>query len=162
MNYKFVDGYENYIIFKTGKVFSLKTNRFMKPILHTRNGRQEYRIALSKDNKQKWFLLARLIAIHFIPNPHEKEEVDHIDRNSLNNSLSNLSWVTRSENQLNKGLRSDNELGLRYIRKTKYNTFSVQIERLNFHKCYKTLEEAILQRNAFLDYMGEDYLNIDE
>jgi hypothetical protein len=56
--------------------------------------------------KVKQFLLARLLALHFIPNPLNKKEVDHIDRNPLNNSLSNLRWATRTENCLNKGLES--------------------------------------------------------
>ena len=36
--------------------------------------------------------------------PTGKHEVDHIDRNRANNCLSNLRWVTRSENHLNKGV----------------------------------------------------------
>lgn len=36
--------------------------------------------------------------------PSGKHEVDHMDRNRTNNHLSNLRWVTRSENHLNKGV----------------------------------------------------------
>ena len=38
------------------------------------------------------------MATHFIPNPENKLEVNHIDGNKQNYSLSNLEWVTSSEN----------------------------------------------------------------
>ena len=40
----------------------------------------------------------RIVAKEFIPNPNHKPEVNHIDGNKMNNSVSNLEWVTRSEN----------------------------------------------------------------
>lgn len=164
MDYKQIEGYPNYIIFKTGKIYSKKINRFMKPWIHTdkRTGRQDYQIGLYKNGKQKAFLLARLLGIHFIPNPHNKPQIDHIDRNPLNNDLSNLIWATLKEQARNKGLYNNNILGLRYISKTKNNTYEVSIKIHNYDKTYKTEEEAILQRNMFLDFIGEDYLNIDK
>lgn len=44
-----------------------------------------YRIlALSCGNKKKTTRLHRLLALHFIPNPENKPEVNHIDGNKLN------------------------------------------------------------------------------
>lgn len=40
----------------------------------------------------------RLLMESFIPNEHNKQHINHIDGNKLNNSLSNLEWVTPKEN----------------------------------------------------------------
>ena len=44
----------------------------------------------------------RILAKHFIPNPENLQEVDHIDRDKTNNALDNLRWVTRTENNSNR------------------------------------------------------------
>jgi len=165
MNYKEIEDYPNYLIYRDGRVWSKKRKIFMKPRLaiNKNDGRKEYRLGLCKNGKPKDFKIHRLLGIAFIYNddPINKTQIDHIDRNSLNNDLSNLRWATWEEQQLNKGLYNNNKLGLRHIlfRRNRYN---VQIKRFNYDKTFKTEEEAILQRNMFLDFMGEDYLNIDK
>ena len=56
------------------------------------------RVSLSKFGKIKDFSVHRLVAIVFIPNPFNKEEVNHINGIHNENRKSNLEWVTRSEN----------------------------------------------------------------
>lgn len=57
-------------------------------------------VALYKDGKFKKFLLSRLVAQTFIPNPDNKPEVNHKKGNKANCKQSNLEWSTRSENML--------------------------------------------------------------
>lgn len=56
-------------------------------------------VSLWKSWKVKWFLVHRLVAIHFIENILSKPCVNHIDWNKDNNSVTNLEWVSFSENE---------------------------------------------------------------
>lgn len=81
----------------TGKV----RNKLLGKILVTGLDKRGYpRIRISINGLKKSLRIHRLVAIHFIPNPQNKSQVNHIDGNKLNNNDWNLEWNTNSENQL--------------------------------------------------------------
>ena len=77
-----------------------------------RSSHSDKRVKLWKDGAVKTHLVSRLIATTFIPNPENKGFVNHKNGDPLDNSIENLEWVTRSENQLHAfktGLMSTNK-----------------------------------------------------
>lgn len=100
---KDIRGYEGlYGITMTGRVWSYKTKRFLKPNV-VDNGYLQ--VSLYKDNKRKYFYVHRLVAETYIPNPDNKPQVGHIDDNPRNNCWDNIYWTT-ALNNCNYGSRA--------------------------------------------------------
>jgi hypothetical protein len=92
---KEIIGFENYTIDERGNVFSKKRNRYIKPF----NNKYGYpSIYLCSDGKRKFFLIHRLVATAFIPNPDNLKEINHKDENPANPTADNLEWCTRKYN----------------------------------------------------------------
>lgn len=87
--------YPNYGITKSGVIYNLKRKR--RKITNYWLGYEK--VNLSKNNKTYTEWVHRLVAITFIENKEGKPEVNHKDGNRKNNTVENLEWVTRSENQ---------------------------------------------------------------
>jgi hypothetical protein len=87
--------YPNYLISLDGKLFSLKTMKFIKPN-KDRDGYIFYR--MSKKSKEFQRKAHRLVAITYLDNPFNKTDVNHKDGVKSNNLLTNLEWATKSEN----------------------------------------------------------------
>jgi hypothetical protein len=100
--FKEIPGYPNYNATYDGKIYNNKICKFMV-LQKTHEG--YFRISIRDgDGKQNKFLVHRLVAITFIPNPLNKPQVNHKDNDKTNNCVDNLEWITNQENR-NQALR---------------------------------------------------------
>lgn len=95
-------GYSRYFFGNDGSVWYKGKSGELKKFKHfsgkATNG--YCKVHLTNDTKQrKSYWLHRVIAMLFLENIENKEFVNHKDGNKLNNSVDNLEWTTRSENE---------------------------------------------------------------
>ena len=100
--WKDISGYEGkYQVSNTGKVRSLnyKRTRKSKVLKICTNKKDGYkRVMLFKNGKYKAYLVHRLVAQAFIPNPNNYPIINHKDENRSNNYYKNLEWCTYEYN----------------------------------------------------------------
>ncbi len=83
---------EDYLITEKGEIINKRRNRIVKP---QPNGKGYLRVSIGG----KLQFVHRLVAEKYIPNPENKEQVNHKDGNKLNNCVENLEWATNQENR---------------------------------------------------------------
>ena len=95
--WKDIPGYEDeYQASNLGNIRSIKSNNLILKGDYQPNGYK--RVYLWKNGSKKNLLVHRLVALSFLPNPNNYEEVNHLDENKANNKLENLEWCTHSYN----------------------------------------------------------------
>lgn len=111
VNWKVLTGYNGrYLVSDTGEVVQLDRMvivdgqpREVYAFLKQNTDRRGYRtVSLTevRGGKQTYHKVHRLVGQMFIPNPDGKPYINHIDENAGNNHVSNLEWVTQSENTM--------------------------------------------------------------
>jgi hypothetical protein len=96
-----VVGNDRYMVNRYGDVMNAETGMILK---QQKNKAGYMTVCLYKADShiKKTARVHRLVAEAFIDNPHNKEDVNHIDGNKENNFVKNLEWATRSENNYHK------------------------------------------------------------
>lgn len=151
--FKTIEAYKHYTVNELGQVSSkdrmivtidgksyFRKGKLLKPKKH----KDGYLfVTLTKEKIKKNFYVHRLVAEAFIPNPENKPQVNHINGNKTDNTISNLEWVTNAENSRHA---YNNGLYFR-IEHLKPNSQAV-IDTVN-NTCYPTIKEAAnaLNRN---------------
>jgi hypothetical protein len=112
VSYAVVNNFPNYRIYSDGRCENIKSGRFLKAQYNKRLNRYHY--SLSNKVETKTIKRYRLVAMNLIPNPNNLREVDHRDGDSTHDDISNLRWVTSSDNMHN--LNETADTGVRFIK----------------------------------------------
>lgn len=132
-------GFEGrYEIFEDGSIISLFNN---KPICQWKDNVGYLQVKLMKENKNYYKRVHRLVAEHFLFNPDNLPQVNHIDGDKTNNNLSNLEWI---DNKNNTQHGYDNNL---YHSKHRCIGIKVFDKLGNYIDTYKSIRETAEKLN---------------
>ena len=120
--------------FKKGTVLKQKFNRVTG----------YYVVTLWKNGEQKGYTVHRLIASHFLPKDDKREVVNHKDGNKLNNCVSNLEWVSYSENLSHSYSQLNRKVNKRSVHKQTVYYINKEGNLL----CAESVEEASRQTHV--------------
>jgi hypothetical protein len=148
--WKKIEGFENYSVSTLGRINNNDTGKLLTGKIEKRYGYR--RVGLTKNGKQKFLFIHRLVAIAFIENPENKSDVDHVDNNPSNNSLENLRWATHRENLMNQQIPINNTSGVKGVcwfkRDQKWRA-QIKIDGKQIYiGQFDTLEDATLARQT--------------
>lgn len=101
-------GYPNYSVDTEGNVWSYPRNGTKKQICKLKGKINQHgyvSVVLHKNNIGKTFLVHRLVALAFIPNPNNYPQINHKNEIKTDNRVENLEWCTSKYNN-NYGTRN--------------------------------------------------------
>ena len=102
---EYIRGFEGrYVVSNMGYI--RRCGKKGKPNYGTLNNRKDYIVHITDNaGKSRIMSISRIVAEHFIPNPENKPQVDHISTDRSNNRADNLRWVWPKENMANARTR---------------------------------------------------------
>ena len=157
-----INGYLNYQVSNIGRVRNSTTGIILKPVVINTG---YFKVTLSIEGSRKQLLIHRLVAQEFIDNPTGKANVDHINHNVKDNTISNLRWVSQSEDGMNQRKQQHTSSPYKGVsfnkRKNKWHAY-IKINGTRKHLWFflREKEAAAKYNEAAIELFGEyAYLN---
>ena len=134
-----------YLISQNGEIKNIKTNKILKGTI--RNGYKMVKLTI--EGKKKDYLVHRLVAMTFLDNPLNLPQVNHKDKNKLNNCVFNLEWVSIQENMIHRSKNLKNSKAKIVKQEVILNEHWRQFKDTNYWisdvgQCYNTKTKCIL------------------
>jgi DNA-binding protein Fis len=134
-----------YEINRNGDVRSLHKRNYHKIVSQRIDRGGYYAVRLHKNGTTSTQWAHRLLALTLIPNPYNKKHVNHKNGTKLDNSLSNLEWVTHQENVIDaykQGLNSAAKRTIDSVTGSIYSSIREAADAigLNYSTCRKRLK----------------------
>lgn len=124
-----------------------------KSIKQSKNKYGYMQVRLSNGRKNKFsYTVHRLVAIAFIPNDNNYDQVNHIDGNKQNNYVENLEWCNNSYNQIHAyktGLQDRNK----YYAGRKRRKVAKLSKDLRILDIYETVTQAAKENGIYESYV---------
>jgi hypothetical protein len=95
---------EGYVVSSEGRIKNIRTNNIIQTAIYAKREK----VTLNSNT----YLVHRLVALAFIPNPNNLKEVDHINNESLVNKATNLQWLSSEDNHRKSNAKPIEQLDL--------------------------------------------------
>jgi len=106
-------------------------------------------VNLCKNGSQILTKVHRLVAEAFTPNPDQKPEVDHINRDRTDNRVENLQWSTKRENMLNTHRHDRQQYGIYWVKLRSIYEVKFRVNKqMRHYGWHTTIEEATRVRDS--------------
>jgi hypothetical protein len=159
---------KNFSDFEINKISSDIRHKETKKIVRPIRRQDGYKLVKLRKTKGI-FYVHRLMASQFLtnPDPNVRRFIDHIDRDRSNNSLSNLRFVTSSENNRNKNSRGAN-INYLHLKTLPENATRLVLEGRELRFQYYRINNSIFVHNSadyhrlYVDWRGRVRLAIIE
>lgn len=130
--WRVITEYPNYSVSNLGNVMNNQTNKIMR--LTVKGGYSH--VGLTNETNKKTLKVHRLVSLSFIENPENKPEVNHKNKNKVDNNVNNLEWVTRKENMQHRSI------GLIYKSNKNKPVFRLDKKNGEILEKYNSIEDA--------------------